>query len=121
MTPKVKTDGHIPLITNEDFIRLQVKLIQQYQQEHNLNEEQATMEWIAKYAQSLREKWQPYIVSRKAEMYRMKEEIARHRWIESEKKGYDVGVSAELEWLENYKSGFSIEWEEPVTKEGAIR
>ena len=35
------------------------------------------------------------------------EEINRHRWIESEKAGYDIGFeTASIDWLEN----FSVAW-----------
>lgn len=37
----------------------------------------------------------------------MFEEIKKHKWIESEKKGYDVGFeTALLDWLKNHKKNF---------------
>lgn len=33
----------------------------------------------------------------------MREEIRRHKWIESEKKGHDIGfVTAAIDWLKNH-------------------
>ena len=34
------------------------------------------------------------------------EEINRHKWIESEKAGYDLGDQAVFEWVENHAAGF---------------
>ena len=40
------------------------------------------------------------------------EEIKRHRWIESEKKGYDIGsYVAALDWIEKYAEEFRRYWE----------
>ena len=36
-----------------------------------------------------------------------REEILKHKWIESEKKGYDIGLeSAAAEWSEKYGSSW---------------
>lgn len=40
------------------------------------------------------------------------EEIKKHRWIESEKKGYDIGsYVAALDWIEKYAVEFRKYWE----------
>ena len=37
----------------------------------------------------------------------MREEIDRHKWIESEKRGYDVGLEfAMIDWVLRYKTGW---------------
>lgn len=36
-----------------------------------------------------------------------KEEILKHKWFESEKRGYDIGYSAALiDWIFKHKSGW---------------
>lgn len=37
------------------------------------------------------------------------EEINKYKWIESEKAGYDLGISAEIEWVDLYAKQFR-EW-----------
>jgi hypothetical protein len=40
------------------------------------------------------------------------EEIYRHKWIESEKKGYDIGdTEAALDWIKNHAAKFRKEYE----------
>ena len=34
------------------------------------------------------------------------EEMARHKWLESEKAGHDLGEEAMLEWVELYMDDF---------------
>ena len=34
------------------------------------------------------------------------DEMARHKWIESEKVGYDLGEKAMLDWVDKYSEGF---------------
>ena len=34
------------------------------------------------------------------------EEIRKHRWIESEKAGYDLGKSAELDWVSKWAKSY---------------
>lgn len=36
------------------------------------------------------------------------EEIKKHKWIESEKAGYDLGKKAETDWIKKYAVEFSI-------------
>jgi len=37
-------------------------------------------------------------------------EMNRHKWIESEKVGFDLGQEALLDWIENYSHSFKKEW-----------
>lgn len=37
----------------------------------------------------------------------MREEILKHKWIESEKVNYDIGFDAALiDWIENHRTGW---------------
>lgn len=38
------------------------------------------------------------------------EAIEKHKWIESEKAGYDLGVFAELDWVNRFAALFRTEW-----------
>ena len=36
-----------------------------------------------------------------------REEVLKHKWLESEKKGYDIGYSAALiDWILKYRNGW---------------
>jgi hypothetical protein len=37
-------------------------------------------------------------------------EIQRHKWIESEKAGKDLGVDAVIDWIKKYADAFSEEY-----------
>ena len=39
-----------------------------------------------------------------------REEILKHRWIESEKAGYDLGQVAVEEWIKTYAKNFRETW-----------
>lgn len=39
-----------------------------------------------------------------------REEILKHRWIESEKAGYDLGQTAVEEWIRSYAKEFRETW-----------
>lgn len=39
------------------------------------------------------------------------EEIRKHRWIESEKAGFDLGDSVCLDWIKKYAKSFREAWE----------
>ena len=44
----------------------------------------------------------------------MREELLRHKWIESEKAGYDIGAEqALIDWLSKYRK----DWLEHIEKE----
>lgn len=38
------------------------------------------------------------------------EEMQKHRWIESEKAGHDLGESAYLDWVRKYAKSFREWW-----------
>lgn len=40
------------------------------------------------------------------------EEMKKHKWIESEKVGYDLGQDAIMDWVEKYAAAFRFEWHE---------
>jgi hypothetical protein len=40
------------------------------------------------------------------------EEIKRHRWIESEKAGRDLGDHAVIDWIQKYSAAFRLQWME---------
>jgi len=40
-----------------------------------------------------------------------KEEIAKHKWIESEKVGYDLGIYACLDWIHRFAAKWREEYE----------
>ena len=39
-------------------------------------------------------------------------EIQRHRWIESEKAGCDLGQRAAIDWVQKYSAAFRESWKE---------
>jgi len=38
------------------------------------------------------------------------EEILKYKWIESEKKGEDIGERATIEWIKKHSLNFSLEY-----------
>lgn len=38
-------------------------------------------------------------------------EIEKHKWIESEKRGYDLGDEAVKDYIKNYASAYRKEWD----------
>jgi len=42
------------------------------------------------------------------------DEIKKHRWIESEKAGEDLGQSAILDWVNKYLDSFNRKWNCPA-------
>ena len=44
-------------------------------------------------------------------------EVEKHKWIESEKAGYDIGGNAAmLDWMRNYRKTWNREWDEKNKK-----
>ena len=41
---------------------------------------------------------------------RQMKEIERHKWLESEKAGQDVGDEAALEWIKKHSANFRLEF-----------
>ncbi len=103
---KMCRDDHVTLLTPGEFILLQAEEIREYVKEHpKLSENEAAIEWIKKYGQAFRETWAPFVVKKEL-IPRVRAEIARHRWIESEKKKRDLGREAELDWIRKHGPGF---------------
>ena len=61
---------------------------------------------------------QPWTEDRQATMLaRQREEILRHKWIESEKAQRDLGADAVLDWIRRY----AAEWRKWYESEGELR
>ena len=101
---------HVPLLSNEDFIRMELDEIRKFQEQANLSAHEAAQQWITRHSHSMREIWGPFVLPKKEMVEKAREEIAKHRWIESEKKGIDLGVEAEYEWIEKYADLFKSSW-----------
>lgn len=43
-------------------------------------------------------------------------EIRKHRWIESEKAGFDVGQDCCVDWISKFGKKFRYEWESRFNK-----
>ncbi|MGA8832600.1 MAG: hypothetical protein ACLQT6_00580 [Desulfomonilaceae bacterium] len=43
------------------------------------------------------------------------QEIERHKWIESEKAGRDLGMDAAIDWIIKYADRFSDQYNQQVT------
>ena len=43
-------------------------------------------------------------------------EILKHKWIESEKAGRDLGNQAVFEWIQKYAADFRAYWEKKLRK-----
>ena len=63
-------------------------------QQVSLDESQA--DWLVNHAQRWREERQAEMLARE------REEILRHKWIESEKAQRDLGAEAVLDWIRRY-------------------
>ena len=49
------------------------------------------------------------IMDTKALIEKQLEEMSKHKWIESEKAGYDVGEEALLEWVDKHLDKVEVE------------
>jgi len=65
----------------------------------------AKRDWIEHHAQAWREKRQASMLALQ------REEINRHKWLESEKARKDLGREAALEWIRKYAASWR-EWYE---------
>jgi len=67
---------------------------------------EALTDWLAHHSQSWRS-------DRHAKMLAMeRQEILRHKWIESEKRNRDVGAEAAFDWIRRYAAGWRAWFEE---------
>lgn len=110
--------NHVPLISTEQYIRMELEEIRKFKERYNLSDNEAALTWINQFSMEWREKWAPYVIPKKELVAKAREEIARHRWIESEKRGIDLGIHAEMDWLNNHLRSFKNYWL-TKTKEGA--
>ena len=58
--------------------------------------EQALSDWMANHSAKWREEWHARMLAME------REEILRHKWIESEKGNRDVGAEAVFDWIRKY-------------------
>lgn len=63
---------------------------------YDVGVELATQDWLQKYANSWRVERQTHM------MALQREEIQRHKWIESEKACHDLGNAAVFDWISKY-------------------
>lgn len=63
---------------------------------HEVSYEEAVADWQANYSH----KWRQARLARMLE--RQREEINRHKWIESEKASHDLGREAVMDWVQRY-------------------
>ena len=70
-----------------------------------INITEAVRSWLKDYAL----KWRGDRV-KKAHLAQI-EEIMKHKWIESEKAGYDIGKKAVGDWIEKHAGTWRREWE----------
>ncbi|GEM_PF-1458733 len=73
--------------------------------------EEAESEWLALYAVQWREQRQREMLKRQ------REEILRHKWIESEKAHRDLGAEAALDWIKRYAADWRRWYEAESEKE----
>lgn len=63
---------------------------------HAVDFDEALAEWEAHHAQQWREKRHAHMLALE------REEILRHKWIESEKGNRDLGAEAVFDWIRRY-------------------
>ena len=67
---------------------------------YDIGEENALRDWLTHHAHRWRQE------RLKRDMEEQKLEILKHKWIESEKAGTDLGVDAIIDWIEKY----AVQW-----------
>lgn len=95
-------NGHVLLLSEAEFRAIQIQEIWKFQDGLGRRDNETAAMWIRRYAKSFRDFWAPYIFRSNETKRRASMEIEKHRWIESEKAGKDLGVSAEFDWLQKY-------------------
>ncbi len=103
-------DDHIELLTPKEFIRKQMLEIIHHQCKNNCFGNEGVKEWIEENASIFRECWRPFIFPEERMITLARKEIARHRWLESEKHGQDMGVEAEIDWINRFSKEFIEYW-----------
>jgi len=67
--------------------------------------EETVRSWLRNYSQEWRDR------QMKKSAQAQLEEISKHKWIESEKAGCDLGVAAVEDWIKNYAHMWRKCWE----------
>jgi hypothetical protein len=67
---------------------------------YDVGEENALRDWLTHHAHRWRQE------RLKKDMEEQKLEILKHKWIESERAGTDLGVDAIIDWIEKY----AVQW-----------
>lgn len=70
--------------------------------------EEAMDDWLDNHATAWREEHQRRV------MERQKEEMNKHRWIESEKAQCDLGSKAYIDWIKNYAAQWRSWYEREI-------
>lgn len=74
----------------------------------NVSYEEAMDDWLDNHATAWREEHQRRV------MERQKEEMNKHRWIESEKAQCDLGSKAYIDWIKKYAAQWRAWYEQEV-------
>lgn len=72
--------------------------------------DEAIEDWLANHAQAWRESQQSVF------MERQREEMLRHKWIESEKAHRDLGMDAIFDWIRKYAAQWRDMYEHELDK-----
>lgn len=76
--------------------------------------EEAVEDWLAYHAQEFRERQQSIF------MERQREEMLRHKWIESEKAHRDLGMDAIFDWIRKYAAQWRDMYERELEKRAEV-
>lgn len=95
-------DDHLIILCENEFRHLQISEIRRFQDRIGKRDNSTASLWIQDYAPSFREAWSRFVFRSWDIKTIVQTEMQRHRWIESEKAGRDLGVDAEIDWLMRY-------------------
>lgn len=86
------------VVTEREFLRREYEEIRRYQTHYRDFTNDRAMMWVQCYAEVFRDLWRPFVF-KKEKINDVIREIKKHRWIESERAGKDLGAAAELHWI----------------------
>lgn len=95
-------NGHLRILSESEFRRMQMEEIRKFQDSAGKRDNSTASVWIQQHAQSFRETWSKFTFRSQEIKHTVIAEIHKHRWIESEKAGADLGIDAEMDWLIKY-------------------
>ncbi len=95
-------NGRLIILSESEFKALQIAEIRKFQKAAGTHDNDAAAMWIQKHAHSFRQYWSQFVFRTEEMKKAALDEMQKHRWIESEKAGKDLGVSAEMDWLKKY-------------------